>query len=263
MQKYGIIYKIINKVNGKIYIGQTIKDFNKRYPMQGMGIERVYRYHNYHKKINYPYNKHLLSAIEKYGFNSFEVIEEFDIAYSKDMLDYLEDYYIRAYGSSDRKFGYNNKLGGANGKLNSESIEKMKATKRKNALKLSVNERKIRFGRFGKNNANYGKKRSKETREKISNSNKGRIISEEQRKQISNTLKGKYTRERHPKARKVICITTDRVFNCIKDGADYYGCERRNISYCCNGKLKSCGKHPITKQKLVWKYYDEYLKRVD
>lgn len=263
MQKYGIIYKIINKVNGKIYIGQTIKDFNKRYPMQGMGIERVYRYHNYHKKINYPYNKHLLSSIEKYGFNSFDVIEEFDIAYSKEKLDYLEDYYIRVYQSNINKFGYNNKEGGSNGKLSKQAIENMINTKKKAISKLTKEQRWGKFARVGKDNPNLGKKRSKAIRKKISDSCKGRVISEEQRKQISNTLKGKYTRERHPNARKVICITTDRVFNCIKDGADYYGCERRNISYCCNGKLKSCGKHPITKQKLVWKYYDEYLKRVD
>ncbi len=28
---YGVIYKITNLVNGKIYIGQTIQGFKKRY----------------------------------------------------------------------------------------------------------------------------------------------------------------------------------------------------------------------------------------
>lgn len=42
----------------------------------------------------------------------------------------------------------------------------------------------------GKNHPNFGKKFSKETREKMSKAGKGKVISEEQRKKISNTLKG-------------------------------------------------------------------------
>ncbi|WP_349400393.1 NUMOD3 domain-containing DNA-binding protein [Clostridium perfringens] len=262
MKRYGVIYKIINKINGKVYIGQTTKSFNERYPMSGVGIERVYKYHDYHRRLNCYYNQHLHSAIKKYGFDSFDVIEEFDIAYSKESLDYLEDYYIRIYKSNINKFGYNNKEGGANGKLSEESIEKMIRTKKKAISKLTKEQRWNRFARVGKDNPNFGKKRSEITRKKISEGNKGKIISKEQKKQISDTLKGKYTRGKSPNARKVICITTYKVFNCIKDGADYYGCERRNISYCCNGKLQSCGKHPLTKEKLVWKYYDEYLKEI-
>jgi hypothetical protein len=30
MERYGVIYKITNNVNGKIYIGQTIHSFDKR-----------------------------------------------------------------------------------------------------------------------------------------------------------------------------------------------------------------------------------------
>lgn len=262
LEVYGVIYKITNRVNRKIYIGQTTKSFNERYPMSGVGIERVYKYHEYHKSLNCYYNKHLYSAIKKYGFSSFEVIEEFSVAYSKEELDYLEDYYIQTYQSNVKEFGYNRKNGGSNGRLSEESIKKMIATKKKINSQLTKEERIKKFARFGASNPNFGKRRSENTRIKISESHKGKIISEEQREQIRNTLKGRYTREKHPGAKKVICITTNKIFNCIKDGADYYGCERRNISYCCNGKLKSCGKHPVTKQKLVWKYYDEYLKEI-
>ena len=61
---------------------------------------------------------------------------------------------------------------------------------------------------------------------------------------------------RHPKARKVQCITTGKKFNCIKEAAEYYYIDRRSISQCCKGKRKSGGKHPVTEEKLKWKYID-------
>ena len=94
-ERYGIIYKITNTVNGKVYIGQTIKSFNGRYRFSGEGIERVYRHHKYHKEHNKHYNTHLLRSIEKYGFEAFDVIEEFDAAYSKEELNDLEKKYIK------------------------------------------------------------------------------------------------------------------------------------------------------------------------
>ena len=62
---YGIIYKIENLVNGKVYIGQTTRSFNKRYSAKGEGIERVYGYCK--QRINsceINYNHHLFSSIK-------------------------------------------------------------------------------------------------------------------------------------------------------------------------------------------------------
>jgi len=30
-----------------------------------------------------------------------------------------------------------------------------------------------------------------------------------------------------------------------------------SIGQCCMGKVKTAGKHPITKEKLTWRYIDE------
>ena len=69
----------------------------------------------------------------------------------------------------------------------------------------------------------------------------------------SESIKG----SRHPKSRKVQCITTGRKFNCIKEAGEYYYIKSHDhITKCCQGKCKSCGKHPVTGEKLIWKYID-------
>ena len=57
-------------------------------------------------------------------------------------------------------------------------------------------------------------------------------------------------------SRKVQCITTGKKFNCIKEASDFYSICRQDISKACKGKLKSAGKHPVTGEKLIWKYID-------
>ena len=71
-------------------------------------------------------------------------------------------------------------------------------------------------------------------------------------KRHSEKVKG----SKHPRARKVQCITTGREFNCIKEAAEYYSIAKVDISKCCKGKLKSAGKHPVTGEKLIWRYID-------
>ena len=112
LEVYGIIYKITNLINGKVYIGQTIKrnGFKDRYPYNGNGIERVYKTHYYRRENNDSYNKHLLESIEKYGFKSFEVIEIFDYAFSKKELDIKEKLYISLYNSNNDSYGYNSTI---------------------------------------------------------------------------------------------------------------------------------------------------------
>lgn len=109
---YGIIYKIENIINHKVYIGQTIEQngFNGRYCCNGKGIERVYNYHKNRKNRNADYNPHLLNAIEKYGFDSFIVDEVFDVALSPDELNDKEMFYIKQFDSFYN--GYNRTLGG-------------------------------------------------------------------------------------------------------------------------------------------------------
>lgn len=60
--------------------------------------------------------------------------------------------------------------------------------------------------------------------------------------------------------KKVICLTTNKVFDTIKSGADFYGIKSSvGISNCCKGKSLYSG---MTRDgvKLKWMYYDDYVK---
>ena len=109
---YGIIYKIENMINHKVYIGQTSQErgFNDRYCRKGQGIERVYNSYLYEQKHNRYYNVHLFKAIEKYGFDAFVVDEIFDVALTEYELNEKEIFYIEKFDSF--RNGYNFTLGG-------------------------------------------------------------------------------------------------------------------------------------------------------
>ena len=70
----GYIYKITNKINGKVYVGQTIKNYEERFRQHRL---------NYNKE--YFSQIVLYKAFKKYGIEnfSFEMIEEVE----KEKLD--------------------------------------------------------------------------------------------------------------------------------------------------------------------------------
>ena len=92
------IYKIINTVNNKIYIGQTVNKIE--YRLQ----------EHFHAAITYKDKSVLHSAMRKYGKESFiiEVIEECE---EKELSD-KEKYWTAFYNSTNRNIGYNITIGG-------------------------------------------------------------------------------------------------------------------------------------------------------
>lgn len=61
-------------------------------------------------------------------------------------------------------------------------------------------------------------------------------------------------------SKKVICLTTGEIYNSQIEVANKYNINSSGVSACCKGRIKSSGKHPITGEKLIWMYYDEYIK---
>lgn len=98
----GLIYKISNSVNDKVYIGQTVFSIKKRW------TEHVGIILNDSKYIHRRY--HLHRAMLKYGVDKFSIesVEECDDS----LLDDREIYWINQYDSY--KNGYNENMGGRN-----------------------------------------------------------------------------------------------------------------------------------------------------
>lgn len=136
------VYKITNKINGKIYIGIT---------NQGSGAR--YRHHWYESRIGESSALH--RAMAKYGEENF-TLEIIDFADTYDELKEKEKFYIKQFDSKNRDKGYNLTEGGDGtfGKMHSEET------------KEKIRQKAI------------GRKASEETKQKMSEMRKGRPVSE-------------------------------------------------------------------------------------
>lgn len=90
------IYMHKNKINGKVYIGQTKQTLNHRWN-NGKGYDRCPYFYN---------------AIKKYGWENFEHMLIID-GLTKEQADELEKEFIQKYKSYDMEYGYNISLGGS------------------------------------------------------------------------------------------------------------------------------------------------------
>lgn len=86
------IYKITNVVNGKVYIGQSMRDIQQRF------IRHI------NDSLNGKLDTHFARAIRKYGKDNFS-IELIDTANDQNELNQKEQYWIRYYDSV--RSGYN------------------------------------------------------------------------------------------------------------------------------------------------------------
>ena len=105
------IYKITNKINNKIYIGQSVN------------IEQRF-YTHCSDALTKTDNNYFHNAIRKYGKENFyiEIIEECSV----EELNDKEVYWINKYNSTDSSIGYNSTLGGeGNRKFSLKEMQEM------------------------------------------------------------------------------------------------------------------------------------------
>lgn len=188
-----IIYKATNKINGKVYIGQTSQEFNERRNQHLRNAKRG--------EPNILYN-----AIRKYGEENFEW-EIIDRCENQKHLDEREIFWIGYYHSFVNDSicnGYNMTIGGGG---------------------LGI----------GENNPNFGKKRSEETKRKISKGNMGKVMSGEARAKMSEVKKGIFG-EGHNRYGKTHTDETKVKLSKIKKGVKTSSETKKRMSESHKGK---------------------------
>jgi len=157
-----LIYLIENTINGKKYVGQT-----------SLTAEERWKTHVYQSRCGDSAHRRapLYYAIRKHGVNSF-TISVLDTAQSQEELNQKEIDYIRAYRTMEKTFGYNRSEGGGRPVVTAESRSKAAAS---NRGKKRTIETRLKISNAVKGNQNFlGHKHSEETIQKMSATHKER-----------------------------------------------------------------------------------------
>lgn len=187
---HNVVYMHRNRINGKVYIGQTNNLDKRWHPSSYIGCTHFY------------------NAIQKYGWDNFEhIVLKNNLTLEE--ANKLEIEYIKYYNSTDSNFGYNLSEGG----------------KFMRTLK-------------GANNGFYGKRHTEKTLK---------------------LMKEKKYGGNNPMAKQVRCLNTNQIFPSCREASNWCGVPRQNIQRCCRGERPTAGKHPITGEKLKWRYIEDEI----
>lgn len=199
--KHMIIYKITNKINNKSYVGQTTQKISERWRKHLKSTTKCTAMHN---------------AIQKYGKESFTV-EIVCTCISKEDLNEKESYYIKLFNTLS-PHGYNLKEGGSTNFYSHEARLRMSES--------TKGEKAYWYGVRGKDNPNFGLKRSDETKKILSDLYKGKKLEEIYGEEKAKIMKEKQTKIR---MKPVICLNTGIVYPSLKDAALFFETDPKSI----------------------------------
>lgn len=246
-----IVYKHTSPSN-KVYIGITSQDPQRRWRADGSG---------------YRQNEKFFNAIKKYGWDNFKHEILFEGLDEKEALK-LEKELIQKYNSFSE--GYNKSLGGDYGGYTNEVKQKIgnsvKALWKQESYRKHMSQAHEGKGRKGWHH-------SEETREKISEIVKERCNDSEYRKRLSESAKkrgldmsklGRKAWENEEsrnkiieskkgnryRAKKVICVETNIIYDSTSEAAESVGVTREAIGRVCRGLSK-------TSKGLHWRFCND------
>ena len=206
MKEY-CIYLHRNKINGKVYIGQTCQKPEKRWNY-GHGYKNCPRFY---------------SAIVSYGWNNFEhIILENNL--TSDEANEKEQYYIKKYNSQNPDLGYNLTEGG------SSLSEYWKTPEHR---ELQSQNKKLYF--------------KEHPDKKIENDMHLKEIAQKSAKIRSEKMKENYANQgglfhlNESRKKRIKCIETDEIFASLSEASKKYNISVGNISSVIHGKRKSAG----------------------
>ena len=246
-----LIYILKNKINLKLYVGQTTQNLKKRLKSH---IKRKFLIGN---------------AIKKYDIENFEIYKFY---VPENLLDYFEKEMIKRLKTL-YPLGYNLDTGG--------NKQKHRHIKTRNKISETLKGKYI-----DNKNSWSGKHHTKDSKEKISisqkklykngyiNPRKNKKLSEETKVKLSKTMTGKYDKEnnpfygkkhkkyslekisknhsdvsghKNPRAKSVYCIELNKIWKCAKYAAKELLICYNSIPACCRGRYKTAGGYH-------WKY---------
>lgn len=253
------VYVHTNKINGKRYVGQTCQKPEKRWN-RGKG---------------YQDNPYFWRAIQKYSWDNFEH-EIIASNLTKEETDNFERLLIKILNSTNPNKGYNLQDGGSHGQpseLSRENIRKA-AQKRNENEEWHKKQSESHIGlQVGEKNGMYGRKHSKESKEKMREASTGKYPSEKTKQKMAeshlgekNSMYGRcHSQETklkishansgssNAKARKVNQYSLDgiliKTWNTLKEAGSALGILPQNISRCCRTTKGTTG-------GFIWRYAD-------
>lgn len=238
---FGIIYRATNRVNGKVYVGQTTDTLRRRIVTHKSGAKRTNLSNHFH------------NAIRKYGLEQF-IWEIIDNARSMEELNNKEIYWISHYRATEPEIGYNSQPGGKNRSHNKATREKLSASL------LALYRNGLVSAVKGKHHTEETKQYLSETRKrlflegKLKVHNLGQPMLKEDRLKLSKAAKLKYANRKEPLFRnnshvkkengrivatQVRCVETGVTYKSIASAAREYDVSPSAISNVIREKIRT------------------------